>query len=90
VHGRLAAWVALPRPAGPGAVGADNGRIRLAPAAVADALTTALMLLSLDRIATLCEQSPGLEAWILPDGASTDVLHFTGHTTSGQTTPGDD
>jgi FAD:protein FMN transferase len=90
VRGRLAAWVALPRPSGPGVVGADNGGFRLAPAAVADALTTALMLLSVDHIATLCERSPGLEAWILPDGASTDLLHFTGHTTSGHTTPGDD
>jgi thiamine biosynthesis lipoprotein len=90
VRGRLAAWVALPRPAGPGVVGADNGGFRLAPAAVADALTTALMLLRVDQITALCERSPGLEAWILPDGASTDLLHFTGHRTSEQTTPGDD
>ena len=95
VRGRLAAWVTLPRPAGPGAAGADNGGFRLAPGAVADALTTALMLLSAEQIAGLCERSPGLEAWILPDGASTDLLHFTarttpGHTTSGHTTPGDD
>jgi hypothetical protein len=37
------------------------------------------MLLDVDRIAALCARSPGLEAWILPDGASTgaaDLLHF--------------
>lgn len=95
VRGRLAAWVTLPRPAAPGVAGADSGGFRLAPGAVADALTTALMLLSVEQIAGLCERSPGLEAWILPDGASTDLLHFTarttpGHTTSGHTTPGDD
>jgi FAD:protein FMN transferase len=90
VRGRLATWVTLPRPPRPGVVGAENGGVRLAPAAVADALTTALMLLSVDRIADLCERSPGLEAWILSDGRSTDLLHFAGHTTSGHTTPGDD
>jgi thiamine biosynthesis lipoprotein len=76
VRGRLAAWVVLPRPATPGAAG-ESGGVRLAPAAVADALTTALMLLSVEQIADLCERSPGLEGWILPDGASTDLLHFT-------------
>jgi thiamine biosynthesis lipoprotein len=81
VGGRLAAWVALPRPAGPGVDGAADTRPRLAPAAVADALTTAFMLLDVDQIAALCERSPGLEAWILPDGGSAgaaDLLHFIG------------
>jgi FAD:protein FMN transferase len=81
VRGRLAAWVAQPRPAGPGVDRAANPGRRLAPAAVADALTTAFMLLSVDQIAALCERSPGLEAWVLPDGASSgtaDLLHFIG------------
>ena len=73
VRDRLAAWVALPRPAGSAAPGRSGPR--LAPAAVADALTTALMLLSVDEIAALCDRSPGLEAWVLPDGA-TDLHHF--------------
>ena len=54
---------------------------RLAPAAVADALTTAFMVLSAEEIAALCERSPGLEAWILPDGelpGAADLLHFGG------------
>lgn len=79
VRGRLAAWVALPRPTNSGAA-ADRGP-RLAPAAVADALTTAFMVLNVDQIAALCERSPGLEAWVLLDGASTgsaDLLHFKG------------
>ena len=44
VRGRLAAWVALPRPSRPALDDAAPGP-RLAPAAVADALTTAFMLL---------------------------------------------
>jgi thiamine biosynthesis lipoprotein len=76
VRGRAAAWVALPRPA-PGPVEGP----RLAPAAVADALTTAFMLLRVGEIEGLCERSPGLEAWILPDGESPHgprLLHLGG------------
>lgn len=85
VRGRLAAWVALPRP---GAAASGHEGFRLASAAVADGLTTAFMLLGVDRIAALCAGSPGLEAWILPDGVSAcaaDLLHF-----NGRATPGDD
>jgi FAD:protein FMN transferase len=79
VRGRLAAWVAVPRPNAsreePGAEGP-----RLAPTAVADALTTAFMLLGTEDIAALCESSPGLEAWILPEpggsGAEAELVHF--------------
>lgn len=90
-RGRLAAWVALPRPQRPGAgapddegpapTGAEGPRI--AAAAVTDALTTAFMLLSIQEIDALCERSPGLEAWILPEPVAgqpgeADVLHFGG------------
>jgi thiamine biosynthesis lipoprotein len=83
VRGRLAAWAALPRPAlrGEAATGP-----RLAPAAIADALTTAFMLLTIEQIEALCERSPGLEAWVLPDGASTgtaDLRHFGGPAREG-------
>ena len=84
VRGRLAAWVALARPTRPGAAASADGGPRLAPAAVADALTTAFMILSVDEIAALCEQSPGLEAWVLPDDASPrarGLLHFNGRST---------
>ena len=77
VRGQLAAWVAVPRPA---AAPAGPG-LRLAPAAVADALTTAFMVLRVDESAALCARSPGLEAWLLPDGASpgtAELLHFSG------------
>jgi thiamine biosynthesis lipoprotein ApbE len=71
VGGRLAAWAALPRPLAQAAgERTADARPRLAPAAVADALTTAFMLLSVDEIAALCAGSPGLEAWVLPDDAS--------------------
>jgi hypothetical protein len=59
---RLAAWVALRRPdtgAGPWPEGGPRA------AAVADALTTAFMLLREDEIETVCSGSPGLEAWVL-------------------------
>jgi len=73
VRGRLAAWAALPRPTrGDGASDPGDARPapRLAPGAVADALTTAFMLLDTGDIAALCDRSPGLEAWILPEDAA--------------------
>ncbi len=69
VRGRRAAWVAVPRPKPAGAGARTADRPRLAPAAVADALTTAFMLLRLKDIASLCQRNPGLEAWILPAAA---------------------
>jgi thiamine biosynthesis lipoprotein len=77
-RGRLAAWVALPRPESNGVEGP-----RLAPGAVADALTTAFMLLDVEEIAALCAGSPGLEAWVLSDSAGgqpgeADLLYFGG------------
>jgi FAD:protein FMN transferase len=78
---RRAAWVAIPRPAaaGPGARGDESPRV----AAVADALTTAFMLMTPGEIDTLCAQNPGLEAWILPEGSEgqegeANLLHFGG------------
>ena len=82
--GRRAAWVAVPRPAVAASRdgGADDGP-RLAAAAVADALTTAFMLLSPEEVEALCGQSPGLEAWILEEPAAgqpeeASLLHFGG------------
>ena len=72
--GRAAAAWRRAAPAGPAG-------LRLAPAAVADALTTAFMVLRVDESEALCARSPGLEAWLLPDGASpgtADLLHFGG------------
>jgi len=84
VRGRLAAWAALPRPERAGVEAPGNQGPRLAPGAVADALTTAFMLLSGEEIAAICERSPGLEAWVLPDpgegSGETDLLHFGGPT----------
>ncbi len=64
VRGRLAAWVSLPRPD----AAAEERPVEEKPraAAVADALTTAFMLLSAEEIDALCARSPGVEAWILP------------------------
>ena len=83
VRGRRAAWVALPRPQRERSAAADDRQPRLAPGAVADALTTAFMLLSVTEIEALCDRSPGLEAWLLPEQApGTDeppeVVHLGG------------
>ncbi|MGE5802077.1 MAG: FAD:protein FMN transferase [Gemmatimonadota bacterium] len=66
VQGRLAAWVAVPRPQ----IAAGGEGPRIAPTTVADALTTAFMMLELDEIAALCERSPGVRAWILPEAGA--------------------
>jgi FAD:protein FMN transferase len=77
-RGRLATWVALPRPSITQPV--DDGP-RVAATAVADALTTAFMLMSTEEIEALCARTPGLEAWLLPEPSDgTDLLHFGGPT----------
>jgi len=69
VHDR-AAWVALSCP--------DSGG---SPAAVAEALSTAFMILPVEEIEQLCRQCPGLEAWLVREpaeggGAAPAVLHL--------------
>jgi FAD:protein FMN transferase len=77
-RGRLASWVAVPRPDTQGVPAGEGSR--LAPTAIADALTTAFMLLGTEEITALCDCSPGLEAWILPEpggpGEQADLVHF--------------
>ena len=68
VSGRRAAWVALPRPRTSPDDGPPDAGLRFAAAAVADALTTAAMVLPVHEVAALCALAPGLEVWILPDG----------------------
>lgn len=55
-----AAWVALPWK--PDAV--------RSPAAVAEALSTAFMLLPVDEIEELCREGDGVEAWLLREGTA--------------------
>ena len=73
VRGRLASWVTVPRPRS-----APDGGPRMAPAAVADALTTAFMMLSVEEIDELCARTPGVEAWLLPDDDARAVVHVGG------------
>jgi len=80
---RRAAWVAVPRPDVAGAEGPAEEAPRVAAAAITDALATAFMLLSREEVEGLCDRSPGLEAWILPEPAGdphgeTRLLHFGG------------
>jgi thiamine biosynthesis lipoprotein len=82
-RGRIAAWVSVPRPESARARGAHEDGPRLAAAAVADALTTAFMMLGVEQIEALCERSPGVEAWILPEPAhggesGNELLHYGG------------
>jgi thiamine biosynthesis lipoprotein len=84
VRGRVAAWAAVPRPEAARSE-APAGGARVAAAAVTDALTTAFMLMDFEAIEQLCDCSPGLEAWILPepspDGqAEAELVHFGGAT----------
>jgi FAD:protein FMN transferase len=79
VRGRVAAWATLKRP--PRTDAATGVAPRMAAAAVADALTTAFMLLPQEDIEALCAGNPGLDAWILPDRADGraiegPVVHF--------------
>ena len=83
VRGRRGAWVAAPRPETAQAGTSAGEGPRLAATAVTDALTTAFMLLGIEEIATLCERSPGLEAWVLREGddggrGEAELLHFGG------------
>jgi thiamine biosynthesis lipoprotein len=85
-RGRRAAWVAVPRPEGSGGETPVDEAPRVSAAAVTDALTTAFMLLGVGEIEGLCQRSPGLEAWILPEPArgqqgEANVLHFGGSPT---------
>ncbi len=66
---RLAAWVAVP------------GKAEGAPAAVADALSTAFMIQPAEEIADLCRKYPGLEAWLVPgpaarEGTASALVHL--------------
>jgi thiamine biosynthesis lipoprotein len=84
VRGRLAAWAAVRRPEAARGGKSAGDAPRIAPAAVADALATAFMLLTPGEIEGLCGRSPGLEAWILPKPpgdlhGETPLLHFGGH-----------
>jgi len=65
VRGRSATWVAIPRPSP--AESATSGEPAPRAAAVADALTTAFMLMGQEEIEALCDRSPGVEAWTLDD-----------------------
>jgi thiamine biosynthesis lipoprotein ApbE len=77
VRGRLAAWVSVPRPEAPRDAVSDMPRV--AAAAVADALTTAFMILRPEDIEALCRRIPEIEAWVLPGpAAGASLLHFGG------------
>ena len=70
VRSRKAAWISAPRQ-----VLADIGRtanVESSPAAVADALSTAFMIMPPEEIQLYCCRHPGLEAWILQP----HLVHF--------------
>ena len=63
-----AAWAAVPRVEAPGC-GTPAEPTPQVAAAVADAMTTAFMVMSIEAIEALCDANPGLEAWILQEPA---------------------
>jgi FAD:protein FMN transferase len=82
-HGRRAAWAEVARPGEGGPEAGSGEGSRAAAAAMADALATAFMLLTPREVQTLCERSPGLQAWLLPEPArgrsrKAGLLHFGG------------
>ena len=60
VQGREAAWVAV---AAPLPIEDAHG----SPAAVADALSTAFMILAVPEVSALCTRHPELSAWLVPE-----------------------
>jgi FAD:protein FMN transferase len=68
-RGRLATWVAIRRTRADERT--SDGTSGLRVCAIADALTTAFMLMASEDITALCASTPGLEAWLLvaPDEA---------------------
>ena len=66
------AWTALSCSAGRGGVASREWHEAVrSPAAVAEALSTAFMILPVEEIAELCGRCPGLEAWLIrepPEG----------------------
>ena len=71
IAGREAAWVSVSAEGDPG-----DG---LSPAAVADGLSTAFMILPPERVAELCARHSELSAWLVPDspeGEAPAVLHL--------------
>lgn len=72
VNSRQAAWVSAPRQ-----ILTNIGRpaeVESSPAAVADALSTAFMIMPPEEIKQYCRKYSGLEAWILQP----DLMHFQG------------
>jgi thiamine biosynthesis lipoprotein len=67
---RAAAWVAVAAEAA-----VEEGQ---SPAAVADALSTAFMILTVEEVGALCSRFPELQAWLVPARGQTPpaVLHL--------------
>ena len=68
-QGHRAAWTCVRRPHASGAPAAAGTEPGPPAAAVADALATAFMVMNIEEVEALCDRSPGLEAWILPEAA---------------------
>ena len=78
-----AAWAILPCRRGPDRQTREEwGDAVRSPAAVAEALSTAFMILSLEEIGELCRRCPGLEAWVArapgEGGAGAVLVHLGG------------
>ncbi len=71
-----AAWVALPcRPDADGEAAGEWIDAFRSPATVAEALSTAFMILSTAEIEELCRGGPGLEAWVFRGPPGSPLFH---------------
>jgi thiamine biosynthesis lipoprotein len=78
-----AVWVAVSPAAGAAAGWPDAERW---PATVAEGLSTALMVLSVEEATLLCRTGPGLEAWLFREpapGATPELLHLAAAESDG-------
>jgi thiamine biosynthesis lipoprotein len=84
VHGRLAAWVSLPRSAAPSSEAAGVAECHPtgdSASAIAEAFSTAFMILTIPEVKACCERWSGLEAWLILQNAENEsrlpiFLHF--------------
>jgi len=84
---RMGAWASLPRPTGQSTESAeqtgDVSRMEHSAATIAEAWSTAFMILATDEVAAHCAAQPGLEAWLIEDNPGdesgvTSFLHLPG------------
>ncbi len=97
VQDRLAAWVSLPRVGARRPEGTSIWNCRPAeelPAAMAEGLSTAFMILPVAEVSSCCGKWAGSEAWLIPTRSAegpdaSDILYLSGPAGAILESPGD-